>query len=105
MHPDLPPNMQNTPIMAKNTAKDVIQAALPVPEQVLHMHQAQVANLTAKMRQRKAMERQQVRGVCGKGGGWWGGRRAGAGFAATSPRSMPAHRGGARARACPRVSS
>lgn len=58
---DVPAHLQHQPMMNKSTAKEVVAAALPVPEAVLQAHQNVVATLTARMRQRKVAERAQVR--------------------------------------------
>lgn len=63
---EVPPHLQNQPLMNKAVAKETIANSLPVQEGVLHAHQSVVATLTARMRQRKLQERQQVRVLGGR---------------------------------------
>eukprot|EP00967_Tisochrysis_lutea_P077370 scaffold105036_cov20-Tisochrysis_lutea.AAC.2 len=59
--------------MSKAAAKEVVAASLPVHEAVLQAHQSVVTSLTARIRQRRVEERQQVR----KRKGWKGKGRKG----------------------------
>eukprot|EP00983_Pelagomonas_calceolata_P025763 806975-Pelagomonas_calceolata.AAC.1 len=70
---EVPPHLQQQPIMSKAAAKEVVAASLPVHEAVLQAHQSVVTSLTARIRQRRVEERQQVR----KRKGWKGKGRKG----------------------------